>query len=92
VKWGCQKLRGQRKMEIKYWIHECSASALTDSWGIWGGAVLTKTPIKMYITMKIPVVLNRVLKKFDISSPPPRGHGAYIVPRDAQRTPGDRDC
>ena len=28
VKWGCQKLRGQKKMEIRYWIHECSEAAV----------------------------------------------------------------
>lgn len=60
-------------MEIRYWIHEWSEEALAAIEGTCGAAVLVKTPIKMYMTIKIPVVLNRVFKKFDTSSPPLMG-------------------
>ena len=47
VKTGCQKLRGQKKIEMKYWIQLCSAVPLKAGVGRWGAAVLTKTPIRM---------------------------------------------
>jgi hypothetical protein len=62
VKVGVQKLKGQKKTEMKY----CSQlwSVFEPSLGIWGVAVLTRTPIRRYIAMRRPVQLKRVLKKF----------------------------
>jgi len=47
LKEGCQKLRGQKKIEMKYWIQLCSAAPLNAGVGRWGAAVLMKTPIRM---------------------------------------------
>jgi hypothetical protein len=47
VKTGCQKLRGQKKIEMKYWTQLWSDVRLLGVDGIWGGAVLWKTPIRM---------------------------------------------
>jgi hypothetical protein len=47
VKIGCQKLRGQKKTEMKYCIQLWSDAKLAAVDGIWGGAVLWKTPIRM---------------------------------------------
>jgi hypothetical protein len=44
---GCQKLRGQRRIEMKYCTQLWSAAALNASGGKWGGAVLPKTPIRV---------------------------------------------
>jgi hypothetical protein len=47
LKVGCQKLRGQRRIEMKYWIQLWSAAPENAAVGKCGAAVLTKTPIKM---------------------------------------------
>jgi hypothetical protein len=47
VKAGCQKLRGQKKTEMKYCIQLWNDVRLPAVNGIWGGAVLWKTPIRM---------------------------------------------
>ena len=47
VKTGCQKLRGQKKIEMKYCTQLWSDVKLAAVDGIWGGAVLWKTPIRM---------------------------------------------
>ena len=47
VKRGCQKLRGQKRTEMKYCIQLWSDVKLAAVDGIWGGAVLWKTPIRM---------------------------------------------
>ena len=47
VKTGCQKLRGQKKTEMKYCTQLWSDVKLAAVDGIWGGAVLWKTPIRM---------------------------------------------
>jgi hypothetical protein len=47
VKIGCQKLRGQKKTEMKYCTQLWSDVRLLGVDGIWGGAVLWKTPIRM---------------------------------------------
>jgi hypothetical protein len=46
VKTGCQKLRGQKKIEMKYCTQLWSDVKLAAVDGIWGGAVLWKTPIR----------------------------------------------
>jgi hypothetical protein len=43
---GCQRLRGQNRIEMKYWTQLCSAARLNANVGKWGGAVLEKTPIR----------------------------------------------
>ena len=47
VKAGCQKLRGQKKIEMRYCTQLWSDVRLAAVDGIWGGAVLWKTPIRM---------------------------------------------
>lgn len=47
VKIGCQKLRGQKRTEMKYCTQLWSDVRLAAVDGIWGGAVLWKTPIRM---------------------------------------------
>jgi hypothetical protein len=64
VKAGCQKLRGQRKTERKYCTQLWNNEILPADVGRWGAAVLVTTPITMYITIKSPVGLKRVLIKF----------------------------
>jgi hypothetical protein len=47
VKVGCQKLKGQKRIEMKYCIQLWSDAKLAVVDGIWGDAVLWKTPIRM---------------------------------------------
>ena len=56
-------LRGQKRTEMTYCTQLWSDDILPATGGIWGGAVLKKTPIRMYITMSNPILLNRVLRK-----------------------------
>jgi hypothetical protein len=44
---GCQKLKGQKRIEMKYCIQLWSDAKLAAVDGKWGGAVLWKTPIRM---------------------------------------------
>jgi len=44
---GCQKLSGQKKMEVKYWTQLCNAAIVNAVFGKCGDAVLKKTPIRM---------------------------------------------
>jgi hypothetical protein len=59
VKVGCQRAKGQKATEMMYWTQLWSPATVPGVPGIWGGAVLKKTPIRM----KIPVQLKRVFKK-----------------------------
>jgi hypothetical protein len=43
---------------MAYWTQLWSAATLNAAVGKCGGAVLTKTPIKMYTTMKRPFALK----------------------------------
>jgi hypothetical protein len=47
VKIGCQKLKGQKRIEMKYCTQLWSDVRVAAVDGIWGGAVLWKTPIRM---------------------------------------------
>jgi len=47
VRVGCQKLSGHKKIEMKYCTQLCSDARLPAVDGIWGGAVLWKTPISV---------------------------------------------
>ena len=44
---GCQKLSGQKKIEVKYWTQLWTAAKLNAAFGKCGDAVLKKTPIRM---------------------------------------------
>ena len=76
VKRGCQKLKGQKRTEMKYCIQLWSEAKLAVVDGIWGGAVLWKTPIKMYIAIKSPGPLKRSI----IYAATPR----YVVPPEVK--------
>lgn len=57
---GCQKLSGQNITEIAYCAQLCRKSppaAAVD--GMWGDAVFTNTPIRMYIATTRPFRLKR---------------------------------
>jgi hypothetical protein len=44
---GCQTLKGQKKIEVKYWTQLWNATRLNAAFGKCGDAVLKKTPIRM---------------------------------------------
>lgn len=47
VKVGCQRLKGQKRIEMIHWTQLCSDDTLLGVAGRWGDAVFTKTPIRM---------------------------------------------
>jgi hypothetical protein len=69
VKVGVQKLSGQKRTEMKYCAQLWSDARLPAVVGKCGDAVLRKIPIRMYTTMKRPILLKRVLKKFTPADP-----------------------
>lgn len=75
---------------MAYWAQLWSAATVNAAAGKWGGAVLTKTPIRTYMIIKSPVLLKRALRKSTPAYPLPlEVETIYLAISDNPTTSGD---
>jgi hypothetical protein len=68
VKVGFQRLKGQKRIEIAHCTQLWIDDTLFGVVGIWGDAVLTKTPIRIYTAMSRPFTLKSVFRKSTVTN------------------------